>query len=70
MSTPTTGSSTEASPTPPSEDHPEEQTKHGPSGQGALRPARAASQAVGRPARPPCCGRSPPHRPSSGCSRS
>jgi len=37
MSTPTTGSSTEATPTPPSEDHSEEQTKHGPSGQGASR---------------------------------
>ena len=43
MSTPTTGSSTEASPTPPSEDRPEEQTEHGPSGQAALlRLAQAA----------------------------
>ena len=46
MSTPTTGSSTEASPTPLSEDHPEEQTKHGPSGQGALLQQVASSPAV------------------------
>ena len=46
MSTPTTGSSTEASPTPPSEDHPEEQTKHGPSGQAALLRQIASSPAV------------------------
>ena len=46
MSTPTTGSSTEASPTPPSEDHPEEQTKHGPSGQCALLRQVASSPAV------------------------
>ena len=46
MSTPTTGSSTEASPTPPSEDHPEEQTKHGPSGQAALLRQVASSPAV------------------------
>ena len=42
MSTP----STEASPTPPSEDHPEEQTKHGPSGQAALLRQVASSPAV------------------------
>ena len=46
MSTPTTGSSTEASPTPPSEDHTEEQTKHGPSGQAALLRQVASSPAV------------------------
>ena len=46
MSTPTTGSSTEATPTPPSEDHPEEQTKHGPSGQAALLRQVASSPAV------------------------
>ena len=46
MSTPTTGSSTEASPTPPSEDHPEEQTKHGPSGQAALLRQVASSPAI------------------------
>ena len=46
MSTPTTGSSTEASPTPPPEDHPEEQTKHGPSGQAALLRQVASSPAV------------------------
>ena len=46
MSTPTTGSSTEASPTPPSEDHPEEQTKHGPSAQAALLRQVASSPAV------------------------
>lgn len=46
MSTPTTGSSTEASPTPPSEDHPEEQTKHGASGQAALLRQVASSPAV------------------------
>ena len=46
MSTPTTGSSTEASPTPPSEDHPEEQTKHGPSGQAALLRQVVSSPAV------------------------
>ena len=46
MSTPTTGSSTEATPTPPSEDHPEEQTKHGPSGQAALLRQIASSPAV------------------------
>ena len=46
MSTPTTGSSTEASPTPPSEDRPEEQTKHGPSGQAALLRQVASSPAV------------------------
>ena len=46
MSTPTTGSSIEASPTPPSEDHPEEQTKHGPSGQAALLRQIASSPAV------------------------
>ena len=46
MSTPTTSSSTEASPTPPSEDHPEEQTKHGPSGQAALLRQIASSPAV------------------------
>ena len=46
MSTPTTGSSIEASPTPPSEDHPEEQTKHGPSGQAALLRQVASSPAV------------------------
>ena len=46
MSTPTTGSSTEASPTPPSEDLPEEQTKHGPSGQAALLRQVASSPAV------------------------
>ena len=46
MSTPTTGSSTEASPMPPSEDHPEEQTKHGPSGQAALLRQVASSPAV------------------------
>ena len=46
MSTPTTGSSTEASPTPPSEDHPEEQTKHGPSGQAALLRQIASSPAI------------------------
>ena len=46
MSTPTTGSSTEATPTPPSEDHPEEQTKHGPSGQAALLRQVASSPAI------------------------
>ena len=46
MSTATTGSSIEASPTPPSEDHPEEQTKHGPSGQAALLRQVASSPAV------------------------
>ena len=46
MSTPTTGSSTEATPTPPSEDRPEEQTKHGPSGQAALLRQIASSPAV------------------------
>ena len=46
MSTPTTGSSTEATPTPPSEDHAEEQTKHGPSGQAALLRQVASSPAV------------------------
>ena len=46
MSTPTTGSSTEASPTPPSEDRPEEQTKHGPSGQAALLRQIASSPAI------------------------
>ena len=46
MSTPTTGSSTEATPTPPSEDRPEEQTKHGPSGQAALLRQVASSPAV------------------------
>ena len=46
MSTPTTGSSAEASPTPPSEDHAEEQTKHGPSGQAALLRQVASSPAV------------------------
>ena len=46
MSTPTTGSSTEASPTPPSEGRPEEQTKHGPSGQAALLRQIASSPAV------------------------
>ena len=46
MSTPTTGSSTEATPTPPSEDHSEEQTKHGPSGQAALLRQVASSPAV------------------------
>ena len=46
MSTPTTGSSTEATPRPPSEDHPEEQTKHGPSGQAALLRQVASSPAV------------------------
>lgn len=46
MSTPTTGSSTEASPTPLSEDHPEEQTEHGPSGQAALLRQVASSPAV------------------------
>ena len=46
MSTATTGSSTEATPTPPSEDHPEEQTKHGPSGQAALLRQVASSPAV------------------------
>ena len=46
MSTPTTGSSAEASPTPPSEDRPEEQTKHGPSGQAALLRQVASSPAV------------------------
>ena len=46
MSTPTTGSSTEASPTPPPEDRPEEQTKHVPSGQGALLRQVASSPAV------------------------
>ena len=46
MSTPTTGSSTEATPTPPSEDHPEEQTKHGPSGQAALLRQIASSPAI------------------------
>ena len=46
MSTPTTGSSTEATPTPPPEDHPEEQTKHGPSGQAALLRQIASSPAV------------------------
>ena len=46
MSTPTTGSSTEATPAPPSEDRPEEQTKHGPSGQAALLRQVASSPAV------------------------
>ena len=46
MSTPTTGSSTEATPTPLSEDHSEEQTKHVPSGQGALLRQGASSPAV------------------------
>lgn len=46
MSTPTTGSSTEATPTPPPEDRPEEQTKHGPSGQAALLRQVASSPAV------------------------
>ena len=46
MSTPTTGSSTEASPTPPSEDRPEEQTRHVPSGQAALLRQVASSPAV------------------------
>ena len=46
MSTPTTGSSIEASPTPLSEDHSEEQTKHGPSGQGALLRQVASSPAI------------------------
>ena len=46
MSTPTTGSSTEATPRPPSEDHPEEQTKHGPSGQAALLRQVASSPAI------------------------
>ena len=46
MSTPTTGSSIEASPTPPSEDRSEEQTKHGPSGQAALLRQVASSPAV------------------------
>ena len=46
MSTPTTGSSTEASPTPPPEDRPEEQTKHVPSGQAALLRQVASSPAV------------------------
>ena len=46
MSTATTGSSTEATPTPPSEDHPEEQTKHGPSGQAALLRQVASSPAI------------------------
>ena len=46
MSTPTTGSSTEATPTPLSEDHPEEQTKHGPSGQAALLRQIASSPAI------------------------
>ena len=46
MSTPTTGSSTEATPTPLSEDHSEEQTKHGPSGQAALLRQVASSPAV------------------------
>ncbi len=51
MSTSTTGSSIEATPKPPSEDHPEEQTKHGPGGQAALlrqialhRPSSGCSQ--------------------------
>ena len=46
MSTPTTGSSTEATPAPPPEDRPEEQTKHGPSGQAALLRQIASSPAV------------------------
>ena len=46
MSTPTTGSSTEATPRPPSEDRPEQQTKHGPSGQAALLRQVASSPAV------------------------
>ena len=46
MSTPTTGSSTEATPTPLSEDHSEEQTKHGPSGQAALLRQVASSPAM------------------------
>ena len=46
MSTPTTGSSTEATPAPPPEDRPEEQTKHGPSGQAALLRQVASSPAV------------------------
>lgn len=46
MSTPTTGSSTEATPAPPPEDHPEEQTKHSPSGQAALLRQVASSPAV------------------------
>ena len=46
MSTPTTGSSTEATPTPPPEDRPEEQTKHVPSGQAALLRQVASSPAV------------------------
>lgn len=46
MSTPTTGSSTEATPTPLSEDHSEEQTKHGPSGQAALLRQVASSPAI------------------------
>ena len=46
MSTPTTGSSIEATPTPLSEDHSEEQTKHGPSGQAALLRQVASSPAV------------------------
>ena len=46
MSTPTTGSRTEASPTPPPEDRPEEQTKHVPSGQGGLLRQVASSPAV------------------------
>ena len=46
MSTPTTGSSTEATPTAPPEDRPEEQTEHGPSGQAALLRQVASSPAV------------------------
>ena len=46
MSTPTTGSSTEATPAPPPEDRPEEQTKHGPSGQAALLRQVASSPAI------------------------
>ena len=46
MSTPTTGSSTEATPAPPPEDRPEEQTKHGPSGQAALLRQVASSPVI------------------------
>ena len=43
MSTPTTGSSTEATPTPPSEDRPEERATSGPSDQSGSRPAGQAA---------------------------
>ena len=46
MSNPTTGSSIEPTPTPPSEDHSEERTERGPSDQAALLRQVASSPAV------------------------